>query len=245
MKHLKIIFIFFAFPLSVWAKDYNASLFGVKSDGLTLNTGSIQKGIDFISENGGGRLVFYVGRYLTGSIKLKSNVTIKLEEGAVLVGSPSIYDYNTSGSIKAIISADNQQNIGISGKGVIEGRGALVIKHMNDLDTKGFLLDSLTTKPALLGFSNCIGVNVDSVNMIDAAGSVQIFNRCNNFSIATVAIKSNNNYPGIIFTDSKNIKLRNNYIEVTGKPLQWSGEIKELIIEKTIDSKGNPVTASL
>ncbi|HNY58327.1 MAG TPA: glycoside hydrolase, partial [Bacteroidales bacterium] len=71
-----------SFPLH--SKDYNASMFGAKSNGTTLNTNSIQKGIDYISENGGGRLVFYVGRYLTGSIYLKSNVTIHLEEGAIL-----------------------------------------------------------------------------------------------------------------------------------------------------------------
>ena len=44
------------------AKDYNASLFGIKSNGTTLNTTAIQKAIDYIHENGGGRLVFYVGR---------------------------------------------------------------------------------------------------------------------------------------------------------------------------------------
>ena len=53
-------------------KNFKASYFGIESNGTTLNTRSIQKAIDFIHENGGGRLVFYVGRYLTGSIYLKS-----------------------------------------------------------------------------------------------------------------------------------------------------------------------------
>ncbi|MBN8786627.1 MAG: endopygalactorunase [Terrimonas sp.] len=247
MNHIKILIIVFILPFSLSAKDYNASLFGVKSDGLTLNTRSIQKGIDFISENGGGRLVFYVGRYLTGSIKLKSNVTIKLEEGAVLVGSPSIYDYNSSGSIKAIICADGQENIGISGKGVIEGRGALLLKNMNDLNTKGFLLDSLTKQPALLGFSNCTGVQIDSVNMTDAAGAVQVFDKCNNLSIATVVVKSRNNaeFPGVIFIENKKVQLLNTYIEVTGKPVQWIGDAKEIVIEKTIDSTGTKIDITL
>ena len=43
---------------------YNASLFGIKSNGTTLNTTSIQKAVDYISEKGGGTLRFYVGRYL-------------------------------------------------------------------------------------------------------------------------------------------------------------------------------------
>ena len=88
---LVIIILSTTFLLS--AKDYNASMFGVKSNGITLNTNSIQKGIDYISANGGGTLVFYVGRYLTGTIYLKSNVTIRLEEGAILVGSVNPLDY--------------------------------------------------------------------------------------------------------------------------------------------------------
>ena len=71
----------------VSAKEYKAALFGVKSDGTTNNTRSIQKAVDFISENGGGELAFYVGRYLTGTIHLKSNVTIVIKEGAALMAS--------------------------------------------------------------------------------------------------------------------------------------------------------------
>ena len=79
--------------LNTYAKDYDASFFGIESNGTKLNTTSIQKAIDFIHEQGGGRLVFHVGRYVTGSIFLKSNVTLHLKEGAVLVGSLNPFDY--------------------------------------------------------------------------------------------------------------------------------------------------------
>ena len=59
---------------------YYASKFGIRSDGVTMNTRSIQFAIDWIAEQGGGTLRFWVGRYLTGSIHLKSNVTIELME---------------------------------------------------------------------------------------------------------------------------------------------------------------------
>ena len=52
------------------------------------------KGDRLYFREAGGRLVFTVGRYLTGSIHLKSNVTIHLGEGAVLVGSTNPYDYD-------------------------------------------------------------------------------------------------------------------------------------------------------
>ena len=81
MKKIKFIALCFIgllamFPIN--AKDYNASYFGIRSNGVTMNTTAIQKAIDYISENGGGTLHFRVGRYLTGQIDLKSNVTIEL-----------------------------------------------------------------------------------------------------------------------------------------------------------------------
>ena len=114
-------------------------MFGAKSNGTTMNTTSIQKGIDFISENGGGRLVFYVGRYLTGTIYLKSNVTIQLEEGAILVGSLNPLDYEMNHNWTALIFALGQQNIGITGKGVIDGRGFEVANNLVDLIHKGVI----------------------------------------------------------------------------------------------------------
>ena len=114
------------FVAGLSAKDYQVAMFGIKSDGVTLNTRSIQRAVDYISEQGGGRLIFYVGRYLTGSIELKSNVTIRIEEGAVLVAVPSVYDFKGVGGCNAIIYADKQKNIGIGGKGVIDGRSIAV-----------------------------------------------------------------------------------------------------------------------
>ncbi len=238
MNRYTILLITFLLPLLTQAKDYKATLFGVKSDGLTLNTRSIQKGIDYISENGGGRLVFEVGRYLTGALQLKSNVTIKLEEGAVLVGSSSIYDYNSATGIKAIISAAGQNNIGISGKGVIEGQGVLLLEGMEDLQSKGFLKDSLVVQPTLIGFEHCKNVAIDSIILINAAAVVQKYDHCSNVSIANITIKSTGSDTGIIFSDNKSVRLADSFVEVAGKPVQWTGPAGELKLEKAIDHKG-------
>jgi len=95
-------------------KQYKASLFGCKSNGTTMNTSSIQYAIDHISRNGGGRLVFEVGRYLTGSIHLRDNVTIELREGAILVGSPNIRDYDLKEGHPCLIwNNDHDQLFGL------------------------------------------------------------------------------------------------------------------------------------
>ena len=81
-------------PCSEGTTLYKASRFGCKSDGVTLNTSSIQRALDYIAEQGGGTLVFEVGRYLTGSLHIPDGVNIQLNEGAILVGSPNPFDYN-------------------------------------------------------------------------------------------------------------------------------------------------------
>src|SRR5436853_5930574 len=120
-KYLVLLAIGFSF-LESSAKDYPASLFGINSDGTTLNTRSIQFAIDYIHQQGGGRLVFDVGRYLTGSIHLRSDVGLHLKEGAVLLGSLNPFDYDKNG-LTALLLSNDQQNISITGKGVIDGQG--------------------------------------------------------------------------------------------------------------------------
>lgn len=134
--------------------DYNASYFGIKSNGVTDNTASIQKAIDFISEKGGGTLSFYVGRYVTGAVALKSKVHIKLNEGAVIVGSPNIYAYKGQ---KGLFHASEQEDITISGKGVIDACGPELSAFVETQRRKGFLPEDLQV-PAPLYFENCKGI---------------------------------------------------------------------------------------
>ena len=100
-------------PCSEGATLYKASRFGCKSNGTTINTTSIQRAIDYISSQGGGTLVFEVGRYLTGSIHLRPGVNIQLNEGAILVASPNIHDYDTDDGVPTLIigSPDGQSRI--------------------------------------------------------------------------------------------------------------------------------------
>lgn len=62
-----------------------ASRFGIKNDGRTDNTASIQRALDYIAAQGGGVLVFNVGRYRSAPLQLRAGVHIELKEGAILV----------------------------------------------------------------------------------------------------------------------------------------------------------------
>ena len=115
-----------------FATDYYAADFGAKADGKTLNSASIQAAIDFASANGGGRVVFTPGQYVTGTIYLKSDVTLHLEAGATLLGSTNPWDFTKDPYVgwTSMIFSIKQKNIGITGKGMINGRGFVTANHM-------------------------------------------------------------------------------------------------------------------
>lgn len=87
-------------------KHYKASLFGIKNNGTTLNTNSIQRAVDYIDQHGGGTLEFYVGRYLTGSVYIPRGVHIHLHEGAIIVPSSNPYDHTKTGPFFPLIYED-------------------------------------------------------------------------------------------------------------------------------------------
>ncbi len=211
------------FSVSIGAKDYNASIFGIESNGKTLNTTSIQKAIDYIHENGGGRLVFFVGRYVTGSIYLKSDVTIQLEEGAILVGSLNPFDYNRHGYWTAMIFAFDQKNIGITGKGVIDGRGYQVANNVLTMIHKGIIEDNdhrydrpnAGIRPQNIYFKGCENVHIEGIILKDPASWNQQYDQCKNLLVENITVDSKSywNNDGIDVVDCDSVIVRNCYFD--------------------------------
>jgi polygalacturonase len=114
----KIIIISFAifFWATSYSEEYNILKFGSVGDGKTLNTESIQAAIDKATSSGGGKVIIPEGRFLTGSIVLKSDVELHVQKNAVLLGSTNPYHYKNLNRWKALILADGQQNISITGE---------------------------------------------------------------------------------------------------------------------------------
>ena len=247
MKIYKI-FIFntlLLLSLSLSAKDYKASLFGVKSDGITINTGSIQYAIDYISKNGGGTLQFFVGRYLTGSFELKSNVTIELNEGAVLVASGHVYDYLGLKGTNALITAEGQENIGIKGQGVIEGQSTALQGSIDKQVQKGYLKEGDKAAPLLVYFDGCSNVTIEGIIMQDACGDIQKYSGCKNLSVSGVTIKSKTSADskGIVIDSCEGGKLSDIYFETSGAELLVNGISKNISTTACINSKGKKIVA--
>jgi len=203
------------------AKDYPASLFGINSDGVTLNTRSIQFAIDHIHQQGGGRLVFDVGRFLSGSIHLKSNVTIHLLEGAVLLGTLNPLDYDRKG-LTALILCHDQLNIAITGKGVIDGQGREVARNVVALVHKGLIKDTFRNdrpevpiRPMLIYFRSCKNILISGVTMRNAAAWVQTYDQCKNLLVDSITVDSRAfwNNDGIDIVDCDSVAITNSYID--------------------------------
>lgn len=106
---------------------------GAKADGKKLNTTLINSTIARLNTNGGGTLFFPAGTYLTGAIKLKSNITIELEAGATLLFSDNFDDYLpfvemrhegvVMNSFCPLLYAVDAENITIKGEGKLDGQG--------------------------------------------------------------------------------------------------------------------------
>lgn len=106
--------------------------YGAKNDGLTLNTKSINQAITDCSKRGGGVVVIPEGLWLTGPIELKSNVNLHLSKNSLLQFTKDLDQYplvegNWEGTPQmrnqSPIWALGQQNIAITGYGIIDGAG--------------------------------------------------------------------------------------------------------------------------
>ena len=128
-------------------ESYTVSVkdFGAIGNGSTLDTEAVQTAVDNVSQKGGGTVIVPKGTYLCGSIWLRSNVELHLENGAVIKGSPDINDY-----CAADCCPQNEAEIGwgdyISGGHLILGVGVSNVTLSGqgrvDGNSDAFLLDS-------------------------------------------------------------------------------------------------------
>ena len=118
---------------------HNVRDYGAKGNGTTLDHGAINKAIEAAAAGGGGQVVLSAGTYLCGSIRLKSNVNLHLMAGAKILAAPaSMKAYDESESFggfpeyqdgghtyfhNSLIWAEGQQNVSITGHGMIDGEG--------------------------------------------------------------------------------------------------------------------------
>jgi polygalacturonase len=215
---MKMICVLFGalYAATAVSAGYNVRDFGAKGDGRTKDTAAIQRAIDACAKTG-GRVVLPAGTYLSGSIWLKDNVELHLEEGALLQGSPDLADYNEPDaypqnwgsknegwSAKHLILAVEKRNVAITGKGVIDGNaraffaekigaGGKVCWRQGYVNVRGEKADQGRPGPEIV-FVESSGITLRDVTLRNMSCWTCLFHGSENITVGGVTIRNDLRY---------------------------------------------------
>ena len=200
-------------PAPVRKTVFDIRDYGASGDATTVNTAAIQKAIDACTAGGGGQVLVAGGRFVTGTIYLKDNVTLHISPDAALLGSTNIADYatDTHKNIYAgephmdrcLIFARGAVNIGLTGSGMIDGRG-----EKGNFPNQA---DPGKSRPMLLRFFECTGIRMRDLTLTNPASWTSAWLYCNDIVVESVTIRSraNGNGDGLDFDGCRNVRVSN------------------------------------
>lgn len=201
-------------------RNYGAT--GVRTDN---GTKAFRDAIEACTKAGGGTVQVPAGEYTVGTVQLRDNVTLHLEAGATLFASQQRGDYVKDS--RALIFAENAQNIGVTGKGTIDGlarydyddvRGAdpeiakeQEIARQAGIEMKRFYRSREAMNIFLFVLNDCTNVRLRDISVINAPLWTVRLNDCDRVTIRGVYIYSDLekgvNADGIDICSSKNVVI--------------------------------------
>lgn len=184
---------------------YSVTDFKTIGDGMEKDTKAVQKAIDTCHLEGGGTVFFPRGKYLCGTLYLKSNVALDISHNATLIASSESVDYPEDTHMqlyhdetrmdRCFIFAKDCENISICGTGTIHGNGELFT----------------TERPMMIRYLNCTNIKIRDVNMISPASWTNAFINCSYINVSGIHIKSRAkpNGDGLDFDACKHVMVTN------------------------------------
>ena len=182
---------------------YHVRDYGAKGDGKTLDHIAINKAIEAANADGGGQVVLSAGTYLCGSIRMKSNVDLHLTAGARILAAPAsmkAYDesevfgapeYQDGGHTyfhNSLIWAEGQQNVSITGRGMIDGEGLT----KKDTEKAGNVQGgSIGTGDKAIALKLCRNVTIRDITIYRGGHFAIIVTGCDIGTIDNVTIDTN------------------------------------------------------
>jgi hypothetical protein len=155
---------------------FNIRTHGAKGDGETADTAAIQAALDACRDAGGGQVLFPAGRYLSGTVHLRSKVTLWFEAGATLLGTTNLHAYQQPAVPtfmpearwgkwhRGLLLGENLEDVTLAGPGVIDGNKVF--------DPTG---EERMRGPHTLVFVNCRRVTVRDLTFLDSANYAVFF----------------------------------------------------------------------
>lgn len=168
---------------------FNVREYGALGDGETPDTAAINLAIKTCAAGGGGQVRFPAGNYLSGTLQLKSNVTLFLEAGATLIGSANLEHYQSftppAGTPearwtrwhRALLLGDNVENVTIAGQGIIDGNKVF--------DPRG---EEKMRGPHTILFGICHDITIRDVSIKDSANYAVMLEFCQQVEVRNVKI---------------------------------------------------------
>ena len=182
---------------------FNVKDYGATGDGTTLDHESLNRAIAAASASGGGCVTVPAGTYLCGSIRLKSNVELHLQAGARIVAAPAsmkAYDesepfdfpeYQDGGHTyfhNSLIWADGEQNVSITGPGMIDGEGLT----KRDTEQAGNVQGgSIGTGDKAIALKQCKNILIRDITIFRGGHFAIIVTGCERGTIDNVTIDTN------------------------------------------------------
>ncbi len=165
---------------------------GAAADGTTLCTAALQRAIDRCAEQGGGTVHFPAGTYLSGTLVLRSHVTLHLDAGATLRGSPNPRDYPERASVlpsytdkyvrQALLAGENLEHVALRGAGTIDGHGT------------AFRWKEYQNRPYVIRLVRCRDVTVEGLTLRDSPMWMQHYLACDRVRLHGLRVFNHSGY---------------------------------------------------
>ncbi|APE26888.1 glycoside hydrolase family 28 protein [Aurantiacibacter gangjinensis] len=208
-----------AFPLAAGASSNSQRCdirdFGAVSRDESADTDAIQQAVDQCSGTGGTVLV-PAGDWSTGTVRLGSNMTFLIDDGAVLSLHPDIalfpetiirQDEGTA-SVRAALLADGVTGLRIDGAGRIEGNGEAFWDE--DFYDSGLRRPTLPRPGPVIELANCRDTHLSGITMTNMPAYAVRFHACSDVSATGITIRNDPRSPntdGIQIRDTSNMRI--------------------------------------
>jgi len=220
--------------------------FGATGDGKTLDSRAINAAIDACVRAGGGVVYLRPGIYRSGTIRLKSNVTLYLEAGAVILGSLELKDYDENGEVshtgntkpRSLIYAREAENVGLAGPGRIDGQGSQFWEPSglkpSKVENQWAEVASLEWKPRgsglpspMLQFVKCRWLRVEDLRIENSPAWTMSIINCDDVHIHGVTIRNpiyGRNTDGLDMDGCQNVLISDCTIETGDDAICFKSE---------------------
>ncbi|MBV8379528.1 MAG: right-handed parallel beta-helix repeat-containing protein [Paucibacter sp.] len=190
--------------------------FGARADGASKDTGALQAAIDACAADGGGTVALRRGVFLSGTIRLRSYVTLRVEAGATLRGSRDDADYpllnppvvNTqlADTRHALVYAESATGVRIEGGGTIDGNA--------DIDKWRGMVRPEGQRPMAIFTALSTDVAIEGITVRDAAVWAVVNMEVEHLVIRGITVDSPHGptHDGIDVVDGHDVLIEDNTI---------------------------------